>query len=212
MSVEGDDLIVEGDGAPPAGGALIQTRLDHRMAMAFLVLGLAAEIPVRIDDARPIATSFPDFVPLMNRLGAAFRGDRVSGAPIVVAIDGPAASGKGTLARRLARHFGFAHLDTGKLYRATALAVLDAGGDPHDAPTAEKAARRPRSIASRRPTAARRGGRQRRLDRRRDPGGARGAARRCSAISRAHPPARRREGRGARRPRHRHGGLPGRRR
>jgi cytidylate kinase len=65
----------------------------------------------------------------------------VSDAPIVVAIDGPAASGKGTLARRLARHFGFAHLDTGKLYRAAALAVLDAGGDPYDAPTSEKVAR-----------------------------------------------------------------------
>jgi cytidylate kinase len=62
-------------------------------------------------------------------------------APFVVAIDGPAASGKGTLARRIARHFDFAHLDTGKLYRATALAILDAGGDPYDAPTAEKAAR-----------------------------------------------------------------------
>jgi cytidylate kinase len=63
-------------------------------------------------------------------------------APIVIAIDGPAASGKGTLARRLAQHFGLAHLDTGKLYRATALAVLDAGGDPYDAPVAENAARR----------------------------------------------------------------------
>jgi CMP/dCMP kinase len=62
-------------------------------------------------------------------------------APIIVAIDGPAASGKGTLARRLAQHFGFAHLDTGKLYRATALAVLDAGADPHDAAAAANAAR-----------------------------------------------------------------------
>jgi cytidylate kinase len=60
--------------------------------------------------------------------------------PIVIAIDGPAASGKGTLARRLAAHFGLAHLDTGKLYRATALAVLEAGGDPADAETAETAA------------------------------------------------------------------------
>jgi 3-phosphoshikimate 1-carboxyvinyltransferase len=72
VSVESDDLIVEGTGAPPAGGALIETRLDHRMAMAFLVLGLATRSSVRIDDARPIATSFPGFVPLMNRLGAGF--------------------------------------------------------------------------------------------------------------------------------------------
>jgi 3-phosphoshikimate 1-carboxyvinyltransferase len=72
VSVEGDDLMVEGDGGPPKGGASIATRLDHRIAMAFLVLGLATREPVRIDDARPIATSFPDFVPLMGRLGAQF--------------------------------------------------------------------------------------------------------------------------------------------
>jgi cytidylate kinase len=62
--------------------------------------------------------------------------------PFVVAIDGPAASGKGTLARRLADRFGFAHLDTGALYRATAFLVLDAAGDPADPATAEAAARR----------------------------------------------------------------------
>jgi 3-phosphoshikimate 1-carboxyvinyltransferase len=72
VSTEGDDLTVEGNGRPPKGSALIATRLDHRIAMAFLVLGLATRDPVRIDDARPIATSFPDFVPLMNRLGAEF--------------------------------------------------------------------------------------------------------------------------------------------
>ncbi len=72
VSVEGDDLIVEGDGGPPAGGATIETRLDHRIAMAFLVLGLACRSPVRIDDASPIATSFPGFVALMNGLGAGF--------------------------------------------------------------------------------------------------------------------------------------------
>jgi cytidylate kinase len=61
--------------------------------------------------------------------------------PLIIAIDGPAASGKGTLARRLAQRFGLAHLDTGKLYRAVALAVSDAGGDPGDPAAAEKAAR-----------------------------------------------------------------------
>jgi 3-phosphoshikimate 1-carboxyvinyltransferase len=70
VAVAGDDLIVDGKGGPPRGGTLVATRLDHRIAMAFLVLGLAAQQPVRIDDARPIATSFPDFVSLMNRLGA----------------------------------------------------------------------------------------------------------------------------------------------
>jgi len=59
-----------------------------------------------------------------------------------VAIDGPAASGKGTLARRLADRFGLAHLDTGALYRATAFLVLDQAGDPADPATAERAASR----------------------------------------------------------------------
>ncbi|HEX4185378.1 MAG TPA: (d)CMP kinase [Stellaceae bacterium] len=60
--------------------------------------------------------------------------------PFVVAIDGPAASGKGTLARRLAERFGFAHLDTGALYRATAFLVLDQAGDPADPAVAAEAA------------------------------------------------------------------------
>ena len=58
----------------------------------------------------------------------------------IISIDGPAASGKGTLARKLADHFGFAHLDTGILYRAVGLGVLRAGGDPADPVAAEKAA------------------------------------------------------------------------
>ncbi len=62
--------------------------------------------------------------------------------PFVIAIDGPAASGKGTLARHLADRFGFAHLDTGTLYRATALGVLDSKEDPADFAAAEAAARR----------------------------------------------------------------------
>jgi CMP/dCMP kinase len=65
----------------------------------------------------------------------------VSAAPVVIAVDGPAASGKGTLARRLARHFGFAYLDTGSLYRAAAAKALDAGADPHDPDAAAAAAR-----------------------------------------------------------------------
>src|SRR6201996_6169419 len=49
---------------------------------------------------------------------------------VVIAVDGTAASGKGTLAKKLASHFGFAHMDSGALYRLTALAVLEAKGDP----------------------------------------------------------------------------------
>ncbi len=60
---------------------------------------------------------------------------------IVIAVDGTAASGKGTLARRLAAHYGFAHLDSGALYRLTALAVLEAHGDPAREADALKGAR-----------------------------------------------------------------------
>ena len=59
----------------------------------------------------------------------------------IIAIDGPAAAGKGTLAKRLAAHFGLPHLDTGLLYRATGRRVLDAGGNPADPATAAAAAR-----------------------------------------------------------------------
>ncbi|MDE2165043.1 MAG: (d)CMP kinase [Alphaproteobacteria bacterium] len=60
---------------------------------------------------------------------------------MIVAVDGPAASGKGTLARRLARHFGLNYLDTGSLYRAVALRALTAGADPADPAAAVAAAR-----------------------------------------------------------------------
>lgn len=60
---------------------------------------------------------------------------------MIVAVDGPAASGKGTLARRIAAHFGLAHLDTGKIYRAVAHRILSDGGDPDDVGVALAAAR-----------------------------------------------------------------------
>ncbi len=61
-------------------------------------------------------------------------------SPVIIAIDGPSASGKGTIAKRLAAHFGFAHLDTGLLYRAVGFAVLQSGDDPAE-PAAGQAAR-----------------------------------------------------------------------
>jgi CMP/dCMP kinase len=61
--------------------------------------------------------------------------------PLIIAVDGPAASGKGTIARALAARYGLPHLDTGKLYRATGLAVRLAGGAPEDAALAAAAAR-----------------------------------------------------------------------
>ena len=71
VEVAGDDLIVHGGGNGVAGGTTIPVDLDHRIAMAFLVLGMVSEEPVAIDDAAAIATSFPGFMDLMNGAGAA---------------------------------------------------------------------------------------------------------------------------------------------
>ena len=68
---EGEDWwIVEGLGGAVPGGATVDSRLDHRIAMSFLVMGLATDKPMTVDDAGPIATSFPVFEPLMAGLGA----------------------------------------------------------------------------------------------------------------------------------------------
>jgi 3-phosphoshikimate 1-carboxyvinyltransferase len=68
--IAGDDLLVEGGAV--RGGGLVETRLDHRIAMSFLVMGLASEASMRIDDSATIATSFPNFLSLMTSLGAEF--------------------------------------------------------------------------------------------------------------------------------------------
>jgi 3-phosphoshikimate 1-carboxyvinyltransferase len=65
-----DWLAVSGTGKAPAGGTRIAVNLDHRPAMSFLVLGMAAQRPVEIDDGSPIDTSFPGFVGLMGGIGA----------------------------------------------------------------------------------------------------------------------------------------------
>ncbi len=71
VAVDGDDFVVEGTGAPPAGGANIAVEFDHRIAMSFLVMGMAARRAMRIDDGATIETSFPGFVALMNGIGGA---------------------------------------------------------------------------------------------------------------------------------------------
>ncbi|MGY4574779.1 3-phosphoshikimate 1-carboxyvinyltransferase [Bradyrhizobium sp. USDA 3256] len=71
VEVSGDDLIVEGHGHVPGGG-LVATHMDHRIAMSALVMGCASDRPVKIDDTAFIATSFPDFIPMMRALGADF--------------------------------------------------------------------------------------------------------------------------------------------
>ncbi len=65
-----DGFSIEGNGKPAAGGVIIETALDHRIAMAALVMGLTTDKPIRINDSSPISTSFPTFVNLMKKLGA----------------------------------------------------------------------------------------------------------------------------------------------
>lgn len=150
---EGDNLVVYGLGHGPKGGATITTHYDHRIAMSFLVLGMASEQPITADDCRAIATSFPNFMGLMKQLGANIVEEKTSSrrkGRLVIAVDGPAASGKGTLARRVADHFNIGYLDTGSLYRATAMRVLYADQKPDDVAAASAAARaiQPQDLAN----------------------------------------------------------------
>ena len=70
VEIDGDDLVVHGTGRPPAVGATIAVALDHRIAMAFLILGMVTDQPVAVDDSSSVDTSFPGFQALMNGLGA----------------------------------------------------------------------------------------------------------------------------------------------
>jgi 3-phosphoshikimate 1-carboxyvinyltransferase len=69
VTIEGDDMIVNGKGRAPGGG-MVATHMDHRLAMSALMMGLASEQPVSVDDTTFIATSFPGFTDLMRSLGA----------------------------------------------------------------------------------------------------------------------------------------------
>ncbi|MEY9135601.1 3-phosphoshikimate 1-carboxyvinyltransferase [Bradyrhizobium diazoefficiens] len=71
VEVSGDDLVVQGRGHVPGGGT-VATHMDHRIAMSALVMGCASDQPVTVDDTAFIATSFPDFIPMMRSLGAEF--------------------------------------------------------------------------------------------------------------------------------------------
>lgn len=71
-TINGDTLIVHGTGGKVPGGGTVATHLDHRIAMAFLTMGLASEAPVTVDDTAMIATSFPQFEGLMKTLGASY--------------------------------------------------------------------------------------------------------------------------------------------
>ncbi len=113
---------------PPAGptdwkAATVHTYDDHRMAMCFSLAALnPAGLPVRIDDPRCVAKTFPDYFEALFSLVQT----PVEAIP-VICIDGPTASGKGTLAAALATQLGYHFLDSGSLYRITAQAALQAG-------------------------------------------------------------------------------------
>lgn len=141
VQTDGDTISVTGT-TSLKGGAHITTNLDHRIAMSYLVMGLVTQQPVTVDDVSAINTSFPEFINLMRHAGAHIQCDTALPVKraLTVAIDGPAASGKGTLARRVAQYLGVKHLDTGGLYRAAALKLLSQNGDPHNIDDAVHAA------------------------------------------------------------------------
>lgn len=102
--------------------ASICTYDDHRMAMcASLAAFNPAALPVRVQDPKCVAKTFPDYFETL------FAAARPARAVPVICIDGPTASGKGTLAAALAARLGWHYLDSGALYRATALAARQAG-------------------------------------------------------------------------------------
>lgn len=109
--------------APPARWkpASIHTYDDHRMAMCGSLAAFGG-VPVRIEDPKCVGKTFPDYFETLFSLATARRED----VP-VIAIDGPTASGKGTLAAAVAERLGYGLLDSGSLYRVTALAALREG-------------------------------------------------------------------------------------
>jgi len=122
---EGDDFIRV---TPPARvqdwkAASIHTYDDHRVAMCFSLAAFnPAGLPVRIEDPKCVAKTFPDYFEALFSVAQAAT-ERIP----VICIDGPTASGKGTVAAAVAQRLGYRFLDSGAMYRITALAALRAG-------------------------------------------------------------------------------------
>ena len=135
-----DGLEIEGTRRPLSG--VVECFHDHRIAMAFGVLGQTPECDIRVDDPRVSEVSFPGFWELLAGVGKAGETPRREGSAgggtgtgggedastgcLVVAIDGSAGSGKSTTAASVAARLGFRHLDSGAIYRAVTLGLLDA--------------------------------------------------------------------------------------
>ncbi len=152
----GDDLVIHGTGGGSTGGGgtggggtgggeggapgapldafVAQSGGDHRLAMAAVVAALAARETSRIEGFGCVATSYPTFLDDLRALG-------VSPRTQLLAIDGPAGSGKSTVSRALSRRLGIPRLDTGAMYRAVAWAALERGVDPADADAVSAIAR-----------------------------------------------------------------------
>ena len=113
---------------PDAGAwraASIHTYDDHRMAMCGSLAAFnPAGLPVRIEDPKCVAKTFPDYLETLFAIA------QPAGAVPVICIDGPTASGKGTLASEVARRLGYHYLDSGSLYRLTGLAARRAQLEP----------------------------------------------------------------------------------
>ena len=111
---EGTDFLAVSPALTFQANAVIDTYDDHRMAMCFALAALGG-VPVTINDPQCVNKTFPDFFDVFAEIAAP-----------VIAIDGPSASGKGTVAERVATALGYHYLDSGSLYRLTALAALRA--------------------------------------------------------------------------------------
>ncbi|MBL7077063.1 MAG: 3-phosphoshikimate 1-carboxyvinyltransferase [Kiritimatiellae bacterium] len=117
-------------GGPVSGGASIDSRGDHRIAMCGAILGLVGRGPVDVVNVDCIATSYPSFWEDLDRVSCRGK-DNVT---FVIAIDGPAASGKSTVAKRVAAALDDAfYVDSGAVYRGIAWAALERRVDVHDA-------------------------------------------------------------------------------